>query len=136
MLPSILMPTWNDFGAGLANHIWQSTLCLIILGAMTLLFRRNSAVVRYRLWLIASVKFLLPFSLLVGLGGLMQWHPVRTVTASKVPVVVRQISQPFTSSPLAISAPSIAKASPVVNPSLGVAFVFAWFGGAAIVLLV
>ena len=72
MLPSIYMPTWNEFGVGLANHIWQSTLCMIILGALTLLFRRNSAVVRYRLWLIASVKFLVPFSLFIALGGLLQ----------------------------------------------------------------
>jgi len=71
MLPSILMPTLNELGVGLANHIWQSTLCMIVLGALTLLFRRNSAVVRYRLWLIASVKFLVPFSLFVALGSLL-----------------------------------------------------------------
>ncbi len=110
------MPIWNELGAGLANHIWQSTLCMVVLGALTLLFRRNSAVVRYRLWLIASVKFLVPFSLFVGLGGLLQWHPVRPVTPSEVPVVVRQISQPFTPSPVAIPAPSIAKATPVAKP--------------------
>jgi len=34
---------------GLANHLWQSTLFLALLGALTLLFRRNRAVVRYRL---------------------------------------------------------------------------------------
>jgi GWxTD domain-containing protein len=124
MLPSIL------------NHIWQSTLCLIILGALTLLFRRNSAVVRYRLWLIASVKFLVPFSLFVALGGMVQWHPVRTVTVSEVPVVVRQISQPFTPSPVSIPTRSIAKATPVARPSLGVAFASVWLGGAVAVLLV
>jgi GWxTD domain-containing protein len=124
MLPSIL------------NHIWQSTLCLIIFGAMTLLFRRNGAVVRYRLWLIASVKFLVPFSLFVAVGGLLQWHAVRRVTPPEVPVVVRQISQPFTPLPIPIPAQPIAKSTPVARPSLGVAFVFVWFGGAVIVLLV
>jgi len=136
MLSSILMPAWNELGAGLANHIWQSTLCMIILGALTLLFRRNSAVVRYRLWLIASVKFLVPFSLFVGFGGLLQWHPVRTVTPSEVQVVVRQISQPFTPAPITIPAQSIAKALPAASPPLVVVFAFVWFGGAAIVLLV
>ena len=107
-----------------------------MLWALTLLFRRNSAVVRYRLWLIASVKFLVPFSLFVALGGLLQWHPVHPVTPSEVPVVVRQISQPFTPSPVAIPAPSIAKATPVASPSVGIVFASVWFGGAAIVLLV
>jgi GWxTD domain-containing protein len=118
------------------NHIWQSTLCLIILGALTLLFRRNSAVVRYRLWLIASVKFLVPFSLFVALGGLLQWHPVRRVTPPVVPVVIRQISQPFASLPILIPAQPIAKAAPVASPSLGSVFTFVWITGAAIVLLV
>jgi len=136
MISSILIPTWTELGPSLANHIWQSTLFLVLAGALTLLFRRNSAVVRYRLWLIASVKFLVPFSLFAALGGLLQWHPVRPVTPSAVPVVVRQISQPFTPSPVAIPAPSIAKATPVARPSLGVAFASVWFGGAVIVLLV
>jgi GWxTD domain-containing protein len=135
MLPPVLMPTWNDFGAGLANHIWQSTLCLIILGAMTLLFRRNSAVVRYRLWLIASVKFLLPFSLFVGLGGLLQWHPVRSVAPIEVPVVVRQISQPFGASPVSISDHPAATVTPVEAHSFHFIFASAWFIGAVAVLL-
>ena len=135
MLPPVLMPTWNDFGAGLANHIWQSTLCLIILGAMTLLFRRNSAVVRYRLWLIASVKFLLPFSLFVGLGGMLQWHPVRSVAPIEVPVVVRQISQPFGVSPVSVSEHPAATVTPVEAHSFHFIFASAWFIGAVAVLL-
>ena len=136
MLPSHMLPTWNDSGIAFANHIWQSTLFMILVGLLALLFRRNGAVIRYRLWLIASVKFLVPFSLFVGLGGLLQWHPVRTVTPSEVPVVVRQISQPFTSAPIKLPSPSIAKAAPAASPSLTIAFAFVWFGGAAIVLLV
>jgi len=131
-----MLPTWNDTGIAFANHIWQSTLFMILVGLLALLFRRNGAVIRYRLWLIASVKFLVPFSLFVGLGGLLQWHPVRTVTPSEVPVVVRQISQPFTSAPIKLPSPSIAKAAPAASPSITIAFAFVWFGGAAIVLLV
>ena len=36
---------------------------------LTLVLRKNPARLRYRLWLVASVKFLIPFSLLVSLGG-------------------------------------------------------------------
>jgi hypothetical protein len=38
---------------------------------MTLLLRRNRAHVRHGLWLAASLKFLIPYSLLVGLGGFL-----------------------------------------------------------------
>ena len=36
---------------------------------LTFTLRKNQARVRYRLWLAASVKFLIPFSLLISLGG-------------------------------------------------------------------
>src|SRR6187455_1213026 len=110
MLPEHMLPTWNEFGIGLANHIWQSTIFAIGVGALTLLFRKNSAVVRYRLWLIASVKFLIPFSVLVGLGGVLDWTPVQQFTPAKVPVVIRQIGLPFSvppALPTAIAAPAV-----------------------------
>ena len=52
------------------NHLWQSTVFALLAGLLTLAFRKNRAQVRYWLWLSASVKFLLPFSLLLTLGGL------------------------------------------------------------------
>lgn len=52
----------------LLNHLWQSTLCLAAIAALTLLLRRNGANARYWLWFAASVKFLVPFALLVVLG--------------------------------------------------------------------
>ena len=53
----------------LANHLWQSTLFACAIGLLTLALRKNRAAVRHGLWLAASVKFLLPLSLLVGLGS-------------------------------------------------------------------
>ena len=53
----------------LANHLWQSTLFACAIGLVTLLLRGNRAAIRHGLWLAASVKFLLPFSLLIGLGN-------------------------------------------------------------------
>ena len=44
-------------------------------GLLTLAFRRNRAKVRYWLWLSASFKFLVPFSLLMGLGSHLEWAP-------------------------------------------------------------
>jgi len=57
----------------LGNHLWQSTLFAFAAGALTLILRRHQARTRYWLWLAASVKFLIPFSLLVGIGSGLAW---------------------------------------------------------------
>lgn len=61
MIPSTFQP--------LANHLWQSTLFAAAAGLLTLALRRNRAQTRHWLWLAASMKFLVPFSLLVDLGS-------------------------------------------------------------------
>lgn len=53
----------------LIDHLWQSTLFGLGLGSITLLLRSNSAAVRHWLWLLASIKFLVPFSALYLLGA-------------------------------------------------------------------
>src|SRR5579871_4418759 len=53
----------------LANHLWQSTLCALVAWMLALLLRKNRAAVRYGIWLAASIKFLVPFSLLVSAGS-------------------------------------------------------------------
>ena len=57
MIPSQLEP--------LANHLWQSTLFAAVASLLTLALRKNRAQTRYWLWLAATVKFLVPFSILV-----------------------------------------------------------------------
>ena len=61
----------NNIVAGLANHVWQSTAFAAAAWLLTILLRRNPARVRYAIWLAASIKFLIPFSLLVAVGGLL-----------------------------------------------------------------
>ena len=56
-------------GQSLANHLWQSTLVAGFAGVLTLALRTNHARTRHWLWLAASCKFLIPFSLLVGIGS-------------------------------------------------------------------
>jgi bla regulator protein BlaR1 len=53
----------------LANHLWQSTVFAAAVALTTMAMRRNSARLRYWLWLAASLKFLIPFSVLVNVGG-------------------------------------------------------------------
>jgi uncharacterized protein (TIGR03435 family) len=61
--------------AGLLNHLWQSTLVVGLAWLATLVLRRERAGVRYLVWLAASVKFLIPFSVLTILGSRFGWHP-------------------------------------------------------------
>jgi bla regulator protein BlaR1 len=56
--------------AALINHLWQSTLFCAAVYLITLLMRANGAALRHWLWLIASLKFLVPFSALYWLGAM------------------------------------------------------------------
>ncbi|HET7084742.1 MAG TPA: M56 family metallopeptidase [Rhizomicrobium sp.] len=72
--------------AALLDHLWQSSLVALLVGALTLLFRNNSAGVRHGLWFAASLKFLLPFSLLAALGRALFSH---TVAGSSIQMLAR-----------------------------------------------
>ena len=87
------------------NHLWQSTLFAVAIALLALLLRKNRASVRHWLWLAASVKFLIPFSLFVAIGQQIDFRAAPRAAAAQVTQVVEQIGQPFT---LAL-APSQAK---------------------------
>ena len=55
--------------AALLDHLWQSSLVALLAACLTLTVRRNAARVRFWLWFVASIKFLLPFAALSALGG-------------------------------------------------------------------
>jgi uncharacterized protein (TIGR03435 family) len=58
---------------GIAQHLWQSTLFALLAAALTVALRKNNARSRYWLWMAASAKFLVPFSLLVVMGSYISW---------------------------------------------------------------
>jgi len=93
--------------AELTNHIWQSTIFAIVTGLLTLAFRENRAQVRYWLWFSASLKFMLPFALLVSLGSRLEWvPPIRKIAAAPaVSFTLVQMSQPFAGA-VALSPPT------------------------------
>ena len=92
------------------NHVWQSSAFAILAAALAFLLRRSPAKVRYWVWLSASLKFLLPLTLLVSLGTLLP-HPAPRV----IPVApaILKIAEPFT--PLAVYSPALAPAQNEVN---------------------
>lgn len=86
--------------AEVANHLWQSTVFTAAVGLLALAFRKNRAQVRYWLWLSASIKFLVPFSLLMGLGydllGRLAAGKIATMTAAPaLSGTIVRITQPF-----------------------------------------
>ncbi|MGB2591192.1 MAG: M56 family metallopeptidase [Candidatus Acidiferrum sp.] len=62
---------------------------------LTLLLRKNHARARYSLWLIASAKFLIPFSLLVFIGSHLNWSKAAAIPQSSFAFAIQEISQPF-----------------------------------------
>lgn len=60
---------------GLFNHLWQSTVFAGAVAIGGVILRRHSPRLRYWLWLAASLKFLIPFSLLVSTGAHVQLPP-------------------------------------------------------------
>lgn len=109
------------------NHLWQSTLFAAAVAIAAMCLRRNSRRLRYWLWLAASVKFLIPFSLIVATGARVHLPPD---TPSFHATTVQQVSTYFAP----ISAPSTA-APTHATIQRSVVFAAIWFAGALFLLL-
>src|SRR5262245_22793829 len=81
----------------LANHLWQSTLFAVIAGLLSLALANNHARVRYWIWQTSSVKFLVPFSMLIALGSSLGWLGTRTIVSQDLSLLIEGIGQPFAS---------------------------------------
>jgi bla regulator protein blaR1 len=73
---------------GLLNHLWQSTLVAGLAWLVTLALRRDRASIRYRVWLAASMKFFVPFSVVTALGQRFGWRPVVVASVTPHEVIV------------------------------------------------
>lgn len=115
----------------LVNHLWQSTLCVALVWLLTLVLQRNRACTRYWLWMAASVKFLVPLSLLVSAGSHLGWQTARVLTQPRVAFVIEEMSRPLSiSAPL----PQLPGVPPERDGSPAIAFGL-WFCGFAVALL-
>ena len=95
MILQSLSSIWTALAPAVGNHLWQSTLFAAVAGLLTLALRQNHARVRYWLWLAASLKFLVPFSLLTSLGSRMAWSRGPAATQGALAFVIEQVSGPF-----------------------------------------
>ena len=82
------------------DHLWQSTLFVIAAWVATLALRKNRAAVRYWVWLAASLKFLLPFSMLVGLAEFAPKHTARPMVQTEWVVAVEEAGKPLATIPV------------------------------------
>ena len=73
---------WKDaWSTAIVNHLWQSTLAMMVAWLLTLILRNNQARTRYWIWMAASLKLLIPFSLLAAIGDWLSpvsVHPVES----------------------------------------------------------
>jgi bla regulator protein BlaR1 len=134
MILQYLSAMWAAMAPALGNHLWQSTLFAVAAGLLTLILRKNHARARYWLWLAASLKFLVPFSLLTGLGRRLPWSRGAAGTDAGFYGVIEQVVQPFTTAAISQAAPATVFSSLIhLLPSFLAA---AWIGGFIVVLFV
>lgn len=89
--------------AHLPGHLLESTAFVALMALLTLCFSNNRAAVRYGLWFAASIKFLIPFSLLAAAGGALRWE---SAPAVKVPRLMTEAVPVLSLPDIALPAPS------------------------------
>jgi len=136
MIPKLLSTIWTAIAPSFGNHLWQSTLFACVIALSMLALRSNRARIRYWLWLAASLKFLIPFSLLVGIGSHLASTRASVTPKTGLYFVMEQVGQPFTRQAIA--------ETPNATPStvsqnlihLVPALLVVWLCGFAVVLFV
>ena len=94
--------------AALLDHVWQSTLFAGVMGLLTLATRGNRARIRFTLWFAASVKFLVPFALLVTAASELILPFTAPVTTTPDAYMAQEAAQPFAVIAPSLPAPQIA----------------------------
>ena len=96
MIPKYFSEVPAAIAPAMANHLWQSTLFAALAAILTLAFKKNQARIRHGLWLAASLKFLVPFSILMNLGRRLASPRFSLSGRSGLFSAVEGFSQPFT----------------------------------------
>jgi bla regulator protein blaR1 len=84
-----------------ADHLWQSTLFVVVAWLLTLVLRNNAAKVRYWVWFAASMKFCIPFALLTSLGRRFSWRTSESTSLTEsFATVMQQVVEPLSTPPI------------------------------------
>ena len=114
--------------SGLINHLWQSTLFCGGAWLITLALRANSAALRHWVWMLASLKFLVPFSLLFYVGSYIGLPAARV--ADTQPMMLGGALQSVS----VLVSPSALRATESAAGSIALILLLAiWLGGALLI---
>ena len=132
MIPTYLSLMWDELGPAVKNHLWQSTVVLGVVALLTLALRKNQARIRYWLWLAGSIKFLIPFSLLISAGRLLPGPRSSIASRAVLYEVIEKGGQPFIHQAASVTSAratllNLSSVLPVWLPAM-------WFAGLVIVL--
>jgi uncharacterized protein (TIGR03435 family) len=127
----------------LVDHLWQSTVFALAAWLLTVALRKNEARVRHGLWMLASAKFLAPFSLLIAAGERLHTPRVAAATPA-LSAVMTGFAQPFSAGLVAQSAARVPAAAAAVAGTAAMAgrradllpimLLALWAGGALLLL--
>jgi bla regulator protein blaR1 len=133
MISRSLLAIVSSILPSLADHLWQSTAFLVIAGLAILSMRTHAARTRYWIWLAASAKFLVPFSLLIALGRRLGWSHPAVVAQTTLYDVIEEVGRPFTRGTPAhiasVGVPSLSSVMPGILTAI-------WLFGFLVVLCV
>ena len=113
----------------LVDHLWQSTLFVVLVWLATMALRSNRARVRFWLWTAASIKFLVPLSMLANIGEQFQW---RTAPAAVQPAISFVMQEVLAPADVVVAVPAATSQSPLLWPWIVLAV---WCAGAVVTLL-
>jgi uncharacterized protein (TIGR03435 family) len=104
---------WKEsWSAAIANHLWQSTLVMLVAWLLTLVLKRNQARTRYWIWMVASLKLLVPFSLLAAIGDWLHPASVSPIGNPQFASAMVKMAHLFLQSPQSSRSFTIAFAEP------------------------
>jgi len=112
----------------LVDHIWQSTLFVVLVWLAAMALRSNGARVRVWMWTAASIKFLVPLSLLVNVGERFQWRNAPAAVQPAVAFVMEDVLAP---ADVVVAMPTVTPQSPLGWPWIVLAV---WCAGAVVML--
>lgn len=108
------------------DHLFETTIFVVAMALLATALRRQPARLRHLVWLAASVKFLLPFSVLVILGASIDWSGRPVI---EIPVT----SDPGPIPPIPVPVPTMTSATISTLPAVLAAV---WISGIVAVLAI
>ncbi len=120
------LASWSaDLWPSLLAHLWQSTLFALVLMPVLLLLRRAPARLRYSIWLVASLKFVLPSAVLAALADRLFAVPDVHLSASTFGLAgLLELARSLLNGPVAVISTAFAG-----RQSLLVAVTAIWLAG-------